>query len=168
MSLITPSFGLLFWMVVIFGLVFLILARFGFPVITRSIRRRSDYIEESLKAAEQARARIEGLVEEQKRVIEQTRLEQSRLLKESAEARDRMVEDARKKAEQEAAKIIAHAKTEIAAERESTIREIRSQIAAISVDVAEKVLGSELGRDEARLHLMDRLIDETAKVRLDS
>lgn len=168
MSLITPSFGLLFWMVVIFGLVFFILAKFGFPIITKSIRKRSDYIEDSLEAARKAQAAIESLAEEQKRIIGQTQIEQSRLLQETAEARDRMIEDAKRQAGEEAAKIIAHAKTEIAAERENAIREIRSEIAAISVDVAEKVLGSELGKDEARLNLMDRLIDETAGVRLDS
>ena len=57
MSLITPDIGLLFWMVVIFGAVFFILAKWGFPVITRMVEKRSDYIRDSLAAAEKARSR---------------------------------------------------------------------------------------------------------------
>ena len=49
MSLLTPDSGLLFWMVIVFGIVFVILAKYGFPVITRMVDERKKYIEKSLK-----------------------------------------------------------------------------------------------------------------------
>ena len=114
MSLITPDFGLLFWMVVIFGIVFFLLAKFGFPVITNAVQKRSDHIADSLKAADEAQARLAGRADEQAKMIEETRLEQSRILKEASETRERIIAQAQEEAAAEAAKLLEHAKVEIA------------------------------------------------------
>ena len=166
MSLITPDFGLIFWMVIIFGAVFFILAKFGFPVITRMVEKRNDHIAGSLKAAEEAQKKLAGLAEEQAALIEKTRLEQGRLIKEASETRDAIVAQAKEQASREAAAMIEHAKTEIAAERESAIREIRSQVASISVEVAEKIVRKDLGDAGSQQALLDRLVDEASKARL--
>lgn len=165
MSLITPEFGLLFWMVIIFGAVFFVLAKFGFPIITDMVHKRSDHIADSLKAAEQATERLAGLAEEQARLIEQTRLEQSRIISEASETRDRIVAQAKEQATEEAARIIDHARVEIAAERESAIRDIRRQVALLSVDVAEKIVRKELDAEAGQMELVDRLIDEASGVK---
>ena len=166
MSLITPDFGLLFWMVVIFGLVFFILAKFGFPVITQAVQKRSDHIAESLKAADEAEARLAGMAEEHARMLEETRLEQSRILKEASEARANIIAQAREEAQQEAAKLLEHAKVEIAAERESAIRDIRRQVAMISVEVAEKIVRKVLGDGADQLSLIDRMVDEASQAQI--
>ena len=166
MSLITPDFGLLFWMVVIFGLVFFLLAKFGFPVITKAVQTRSDHIADSLKAADEAQARLAGLAEEQAKMIEETRLEQSRILKEASESRERIIAQAKEEAAAEAAKLLEHAKVEIAAERESAIRDIRRQVAMISVEVAEKIVRKDLEGDEAQQGLIDRMVDEAAQAQI--
>ena len=161
MSLITPDFGLLFWMVVIFGLVFFLLAKFGFPVITQAVQKRSDHIAESLKAADEAEARLAGMAEEHARMLEETRLEQSRILKEASEARASIIAQAREEAQQEAAKVLEHAKVEIAAERESAI-----QVAMISVEVAEKIVRKDLEGDGGQQALIDRMVDEASQAQI--
>ena len=166
MSLITPDFGLLFWMVVIFGLVFFLLAKFGFPVITQAVQKRSDHIAESLKAADEAEARLAGMAEEHARMLEETRLEQSRILKEASEARASIIAQAREEAQQEAAKVLEHAKVEIAAERESAIRDFRRQVAMISVEVAEKIVRKDLEGDGGQLALIDRMVDEASQAQI--
>ena len=166
MSLITPDFGLLFWMVVIFGIVFFLLAKFGFPVITKAVQTRSDHIADSLKAADEAQARLAGLAEEQAKMIEETRLEQSRILKEASESRERIIAQAKEEAAVEAAKLLDHAKVEIAAERESAIRDIRRQVAMISVEVAEKIVRKDLEGDDAQQGLIDRMVDEAAQAQI--
>ena len=163
MSLITPDFGLLFWMVVIFGIVFFLLAKFGFPVITKAVQTRSDHIADSLKAADEAQARLAGMAQEQAKMIEETRLEQSRILKEASESRERIIAQAKEEAAAEAAKMLEHAKVEIAAERESAIRDIRRQVAMISVEVAEKIVRKDLDEGDGQLALLDRLVDEAEK-----
>ena len=166
MSLITPDFGLLFWMVVIFGIVFFLLAKFGFPVITKAVQTRSDHIADSLKAADEAQARLAGLAQEQARMIEETRLEQSRLLKEASESRERIIAQAKEEAAAEAAKLLDHAKVEIAAERESAIRDIRRQVAMISVEVAEKIVRKDLEGEAGQQGLIDRMVDEAAQAQI--
>lgn len=165
MSLITPSFGLLFWMVLIFGTVFFLLAKFGFPVITKSVEKRSNHIEESLRKAEEAQKKLESLSQEQAAMIEQTRLEQGRILKEASEARDKIVAQAKVQAQEEADKILEHARIEIAAERESAVREIRSQVAQISVEVAEKIVRKSLETPAEQAALIDRMVDEASQAR---
>ena len=166
MSLITPDFGLLFWMVVIFGIVFFLLAKFGFPVITKAVQSRSDHIADSLKAADEAQARLAGMAEEHARMIEETRLEQSRILKEASESRERIIAQAKEDAAAEAAKLLEHAKVEIAAERESAIRDIRRQVAMISVDVAEKIVRKDLDTDGGQQALLDRMVEEAEQARI--
>ena len=166
MSLVTPDFGLLFWMVVIFGIVFFLLAKFGFPVITKAVQSRSDHIADSLKAADEAQARLAGLADEQAKMIEETRLEQSRILKEASESRERIIAQAHEEAAAEAAKLLEHAKVEIAAERESAIRDIRRQVAMISVEVAEKIVRKDLDEGDGQLALLDRLVDEAEKAQM--
>jgi len=166
MSLITPDFGLLFWMVIIFGLVFGLLAKFGFPIITGMVEKRSDHIADSLKAADEARRQLADMASEQKKMIEETRLEQSRILKEASETRDAIIAQAKAQASEEAAKLLEHAKVEIAAERESAIRDIRKEVASISVQVAEKILRGKLESNENQISLIDKLVEEAANTRL--
>ena len=166
MSLITPDFGLLFWMVVIFGIVFFLLAKFGFPVITNAVQKRSDHIADSLKAADEAQAQLANMAQEQQKMIEQTRLEQSRILKEASETRERIISQAKEEASVEAAKVLEHAKLEIAAERESAIRDIRRQVAMISVEVAEKIVRKDLAEGDDQLALLDRLVEEAEQAQM--
>lgn len=164
MSLITPDFGLLFWMVVIFGAVFFLLAKFGFPVITNAVRKRSEHIAESLRAAEQARLSLENLAAEQARLLEQTRVEQGRIIKEAADTRAAMIAQAREQAGAEAAKVLEKAREQIAAEKDDAIREIRAQLSTLSVAVAEKVVRKEMEDSEARRKLLDSFIDEATRL----
>ncbi|MBQ9399782.1 MAG: F0F1 ATP synthase subunit B [Bacteroidales bacterium] len=160
MSLITPDFGLLFWMVVIFGILFFILAKFGFPMITGMVEKRNRYIADSLRQADEARASLANLAEEQSKLIEQARLEQGRILKEASQTRDKIIAQAKEQASEEAVKMIEHAKKQISAEKESALKEIRTQVAMLSVEVAEKVVRENLKTQSDQLALIDRMMDE--------
>ena len=165
MSLITPDFGLLVWMTLIFGIVFFILAKWGFPMIIDSVQKRADRINESLKAAREAEEKLRNLSEEQARIIEEAKLEQGRILKEAAASRDTMVEQAKVQARDEASKILEQARIQIAAEKESVLRDIRKEVAVLSVGVAEKVLRQDLGEEASRSALIGRFVDEVSSGR---
>ena len=162
MSLITPDIGLIFWMTLIFGIVFFILAKFGFPMITKMVDERSTRIEESIAKAKEAEQKLSQVTSEQEEIVRQARLEQGRILKEAAQTRDQIVEQAKAQAREEADKLLEHAKLEIAAERESAIREIRSKVALISVEVAEKVVRKEIEGKDDQLSLIDRYVQEVS------
>lgn len=162
MSLITPDFGLLVWMTLIFGIVFFVLAKWGFPMITGSVEKRAARINDSIKAAKEAEEKLRNLAEEQSRMIEETRQEQSRILKEAAASRDNIVEQAKVQAREEASRILDQARTQIAAEKESALRDVRKEVALLSVSVAEKVLKKSLSDVDAQSGLVDRLVDEVS------
>lgn len=160
MSLITPDFGLLFWMVVIFGVVFFLLAKFGFPVITRAVQKRSDHIAESLRAAEQARLSLERLAEDQNRLLEQAKVERAEILKSATDERNALIAKAHEEASAEAAKVMQNAREEIEAERELAHREMRAEISALSVAVAERIVRKELDNSDSQQALLDKYVDE--------
>ena len=168
MSLITPDFGLLFWMTLIFGIVFFILAKFGFPVLTDMVRKRQERIEKSIQDAREIETRMLTWKEEQAQLLEKTRREQSAILKEATETKARIVADAKAQARAEADKILAEAKLQIAAEKESALRDVRKEIALLSVQVAEKVLRNELSDEGSQRALIDKLVDEAGEAQLRS
>ena len=163
MSLVTPDLGLLFWMVVIFGIVFFLLAKFGFPIITGMVDERNAKIEKSLKDADEISARMAAWKKEQAEMMDQTRKEQAAILKEAAETKARIVADAKAEAKAQADKLVADAKVQIAAEKESALRDVRKEVALLSVQVAEKVLRQELQEEGSQRAYIDRLVDEAAE-----
>lgn len=163
MNLITPDSGLLFWMVLIFGIVFFLLAKFGFPVITEMVEKRSRYIGESLKLAQEAEERMKNFAAEQQSMLEETRNEQNKMLREATQTRNKIIEQAKTEALATADKLISKAKIEIAAEKESALKDIRKEMALFSIDIAEKIVRKELKDDKARMQYIDTLINEMSK-----
>ena len=168
MNLVTPEFGLLFWMVVIFGIVFFLLAKFGFPVITGMVDERSAKIAQSLRDAEEIQARMEQWNKDHAQMLEDVRKEQSAILREAVDTKSRIIADAREAAKAEADKIMADARLQIAAEKESALRDVRKEVALLSVQVAEKVLRHELQEEGNDRAFIDQLVDEATQAEIRS
>ena len=160
MSLVTPDFGLLFWMFLIFGVVFFVLAKWGFPMITNMVEARNEHIEKSLESAAEARRQLASLAEEQKALIDDARVQQAAILREAARTKEEMIAQAKEEAGKEAAKVIEAAKDQIAAEKEAALKDIRRQVSELSLAVAEKVLRENLSKTEQQYKLLDHLVDE--------
>ena len=163
MNLVTPDTGLLFWMVVIFGLVFFLLWKFGFPIITEMVEKRNGTIEKSLKDAREIEVRMGQMVEEHTRMLDETRKEQAQILRDATDTRNKILANAKDEAREEAAKILAEARTEIAAEKEAALRDVRKEVAVLSVSIAEKILRKELAEDKKQQEYIDRMVDETVR-----
>ena len=160
MGLLTPDPGLVFWMVIVFGIVFAILAKFGFPVIIKMVDDRKAYIDKSLVAARQANEQLVNVKAEGEKILMQAHEEQARILKEAKETQDLIVKEAQEKARQEGERLMAEMKKEIATEKDSAIRDIRRQVAILSVEVAEKILRNKLTDSKEQTELIDRMLDE--------
>jgi F-type H+-transporting ATPase subunit b len=140
MSLLTPESGLLFWMFLSFGIVAFILVKFGFPVIIKMVESRKAYIDESLLVAKKAHEEMAKVKAEGEIIVDNARREQAKILNDATLTRDLLIKDAKDKAQQEGQKMIQEARKQILIEKEDAIRDIRSQVATLSVDIAEKVL----------------------------
>lgn len=160
MGLLTPDPGLLFWMIVTFGVVFFLLAKYGFPVIIKAVESRKAYIDNSLKAAREANEQLARVKQESDKILARAREEQNRILSDAAVTRDRIVKDARDRAVTEGQRLMAEVKKQIEAEKESAIRDIRRQVAVLSVGIAEKIMRGKLADVKEQEALIDRMLDE--------
>ena len=163
MNLLLPDSGLLFWMTIIFALVFFVLAKFGFPMITGMVEKRRVRIEDAIEAARKAEEAIAHLNQEQERIIAQTRAQQAQLEKEAVQERERMIAEARELARIEAQKIIDEAKVRIAEQKEDALRQMRREVSLLSLSIAEQVIRKELKSDEGQRQLVDTLVEEMSR-----
>ena len=161
-SILTPDLGLLFWMLLAFLVVFGVLAKFGFPVITKMVEERKQFIDDSLRKAHEASERLENIKQEGEAILQEAREKQAQMLKVAAETRDAIVEKAQEKAREEGARLLGEAKAEIEQEKQAAIADIRKQVAVLSVEIAQKVLQKELKGDQAQRDLIDRMLDDVS------
>lgn len=160
MSLLLPDSGLLFWMVIAFGIVFIVLAKYGFPVIIKMVEGRKAYIDQSLEVAREANAQLSKLKEQGDALVAAANKEQGRILKEAMQERDKIIHEARRQAGVAAQKELDEVKRQIQIEKDEAIRDIRRQVAILSVDIAEKVLRKNLDEEHEQMEMIDRMLDE--------
>lgn len=165
MSLLVPDTGLLFWMILSFGVVFFVLAKYGFPVIIKMVEGRKVYIDQSLEVARQANEQLSKLKAEGEALVNAANKEQGRILKEAMEEREKIIYDARKQAEAAAQKELDAAKKQLQVEKEEAIREIRRQVAVLAVDISEKVIRKNLEKEDEQMAMIDRMLDEVINKR---
>ena len=163
MSLVTPDFGLLVWMTLIFGIVLFILARFGFPVITRSVEARAERIRTTLDDLKKAEDRMKVLAREQEELIARAKEERDAIISDANLTRSQIVSQAREEALAESERIVTKARQDIEHEKETALRELRGKVADLSVQIAGKVLRKSLDGDGEQLCYIDRLIDELSE-----
>ena len=162
MSLLLPDSGLLFWMTLVFLVVFFILKKWGFPSIIKMVNERKEYIDESLAKAEEANLRLANIQKQGEELLMEAREKQAQILREASETRDTIVGQAQEKARDESARILSEAKAEIESQKQAAIRDIRSQVVELSVQIAEKILHKELATSAEQTQLINSLLDEVA------
>ena len=162
MDLLIPSTGLLFWMSLTFFVVLFILWKFGFPVITNMVKERQAFINDSLRKAHEANERLANIQKEGESILQDAREKQAQILKEAAETREAIVEQAQEKARQEGVRLLEDARVAIEQEKKAAIADIRKQVATLSVEIAEKVLRANLKDDASQMALIDRMLDDVS------
>lgn len=162
MSLLTPDSGLLFWMIVSFGIVFVLLSKYGFPVIVKAIEERKAYIDNSLETARKANEQLANIQAEGEKILAEAKERQNAIMREAFDEKERILEEARQKAASEAHSQIEEATRRIREEKEKAIREVRAEITDLSIAIAEKVMKEKISRDDRQREIIDRLLDEVS------
>ena len=161
MSLLLPDAGLLFWMLLAFSVVFFVLYKYGFPIITSMIEARKQYIDDALKGAKEANEKIADIERQCDSLLEEARQRQVEILREATAAREQIIKEAHEKADAESVKIVTAAKQEIERQREDALNAVREEAAKVAVAVAEKILRCELAGEQRQQEYIERLVDET-------
>ncbi len=147
MDFVTPGIGLLFWMVIVFGLLLFLLKKFAWKPILTALHEREQSIDEALKSAEYAREQMTKLQSDNEAMHKQAREERDQILKEAKEMKDNIISDAKKSAEDEGKKMILRATEEINKQKQSAIAELKGQVATLSVSIAEKLIANQLSNN---------------------
>lgn len=162
MDLLIPSTGLLFWMTIVFLFVLAVLWKWGFPAITKMVKERKDYIDDSLRKAHEANEKLANIQKEGESILQEAREKQAAVLKEATATRDAIIAKAENQAKDRGAQLINDAKAEIEQEKQQAIREIRGQVAELSVKIAEKIIKQQLATDDKQMELINKILDEVA------
>ena len=144
MELVTPEIGLIFWTTIVFLLLLIVLKKYAWKPILAAVDERNKSIEDALKAADKAKKEMLALNTDNERILIQAKKERDALLKEGREIKDNIIAEAKDKAKLEADKILITAKEQINNEKMKAITELKNQVAGMSIDIAEKILKSEL------------------------
>ncbi len=155
------SVGLFFWQSLLFIALILLLKKFAWVPILTAVEEREDGIKHALEAAEKAKAEMQALNADNERILAEARIERDALLKEAREIKEEIVNDAKELANTEADKILTTAKDQINNEKMKAMTELKNTVATLSIDIAEKVLRSELTDKKKQEHLVANALKET-------
>ncbi len=160
MELLIPESGLIIWQLILFLVVLFVLSKFVWKPIINGIKQRETTIAESLESAERAREEMQNLKADNEKLIQEARLERDKMLKEAKESANSMIEEARDKAKKEGAKIIEDAKKAIDNEKQLALSQVKEEAANLSVQIAEKILRTQLKDEKAQKELVTEYMKE--------
>ncbi|HLO43224.1 MAG TPA: F0F1 ATP synthase subunit B [Leadbetterella sp.] len=143
-SLLNPSPGLIFWQLVVFGLLVFILWKFAWKGILSALKEREGEIEGALRMAEETRAEMAKLKSDNDKLVAEAKKERDQIIKEAKEASDKMIAEAKDKAVEQGNKIMEDAREVMTQERLKMMSQIKKDVSALSIEIAEKVLRKEL------------------------
>lgn len=159
-ALVTPSVGLIFWTSITFILLLVILGKFAWKPILSAIKTREQGITDALASADKALNDMRELKSNNEKILAEARAERDNLLKEAREMKDSMIAEAKTKAQADADRILATAREQINTEKNAAVAELKNQVATFSVEIAEKILRSELSTDEKQKALVSNLMKD--------
>lgn len=162
MDLVLPSFGLIFWMTITFLIVFLLLRKMAWKPILKALGDREKSIQDALDAAEKAKEEMAQLQANNEKILLEARNERDKLLKEARETKDSIIAEAKGKAQQEAEKIVQSARETIQTEKLAAMTELKNQVASLSIEIAEKIIKSELSSDEKQKALVKTMLNDVS------
>ncbi|PRY89214.1 F0F1 ATP synthase subunit B [Mongoliibacter ruber] len=160
MDLIIPGSGLIIWQIIGFSILLFILAKFAWKPILSALDEREKSIEEALKSAEIARNEMANLKAENEKIIHEAKLERDEMLLKATETAKKIVEEAKDVAQVEGAKMLEAAKKAIETEKHAAMEEVKVQVAALSLSIAEKVLRKSLADESKQKALVEEWIKE--------
>lgn len=160
MDLLTPGVGLIFWQLIGFLALLFILSKFAWRPITDALKSREESIESALAAADRAKTEMASLQAENEKLLQETRLERDKILREASATAKQLIEESREEAKRQGDKMIEDAKAVIQTEKQAALSDVKTQVATLSVKIAEKLLRNNLSNEKEQKALVANFIDD--------
>lgn len=160
MELFSPDFGLIFWMFVTVLLLVLLLGKFGWPFIVKSLEERANLIDKGVEYAQEAKAQLENAQKEAAKYVTEAQKQQAEILREAAKMKTQIIDEAKNAAAIEAKKVMDAAKVSIEQARKESEMQFRSEVSQFALQIAEKVVRRDLTGEKSQAELVDKLLKE--------
>ena len=154
------SVGLFFWQTVLFLALLFLLRKYAWKPILTAVNEREEGIKKALDSAENAKREMENLQADNQKLLNEARAEREAMLKDARDIKNKMIEEAKDQAKLEANKMIAQAQASIKTEKKAAIADLKSQVANLSIDIAEKVVRAELSNKDKQAKLVESMLGE--------
>ncbi len=145
---------------VLFLILIFIMVKFAWKPILKALNDREEGIKDAIDSAEKAKREMQNLQADNQKLLNEARVEREAMLKEARDIKNKMIEDAKDEAKAEASKLIAQAQASIETEKKAAIAELKSQVANLSIDIAEKVVREELSNKDKQIKLVESMLGE--------
>ena len=163
MELFTPDFGLIFWMFVAFGVLFLVLWKFAWPIILKTVDSRAELIDKGVEYAQNAKEQLDNARREAETYLNEARRQQADILRDADKMKTQIIEQARQAAQVEAQKVMDNAKLQIQQQQKEAQQQFRNQVSEFALAIAGNVVHRQMEEDNAQNQLVDSLLDEIEK-----
>lgn len=160
MELFTPDFGLIFWMFVSFGILFLILWKFAWPSILKGIESRAELIDKGVEYAQNAKEQLDNAHQQAQQYITEAQKKQAEMLREADKMKNQIIEEAKSEASKEAQKVMEQAKVSIQQQQKEAEEAFRNSVSEFALQIAGKVVKQEMADTKAQTKLVETLLDE--------
>ena len=155
------SFGLFFWQMLLFLMLLFLLKKYAWKPILSALNDREEGIKNALESAEKAKLEMQNLQADNQKLLQEARLEREAMIKDACEIKEKMILDAKEEAKSEADKMIISAQAAIESEKKSAIADIKTQVASLSIEIAEKVVKNELSDKDKQLQLVENMLNDS-------
>ncbi|MBS7373990.1 MAG: F0F1 ATP synthase subunit B [bacterium] len=160
MELFKPEYGLVFWMFLAFACLYFILAKWAWPFIIKSMEERADLIDKGVAYAQEAKAHLDNAKAEANQVIAEARKQQADILRDAAKMKSTLIEEAKAAAAEEAKKVTEAAQVAIDQARKESEKQLRREVSAFALQIAEQVVRQNMANDNAQRALVEKLLNE--------
>ncbi|MDR1274201.1 MAG: F0F1 ATP synthase subunit B [Odoribacteraceae bacterium] len=160
MSLFTPEFGLVFWMLVIFLILLWVLGKYVWPVIINSMDERAAFIDKGVEFTQEAEKDREQAKVDVRGLLADARKQQMDILQQTERMKQEILDNAQKTASHEAKRIMESAKLSIEQAKSEAELQLRRQAGLLSLQIAEQVIRRDLSSEDAQMELIDKLLNE--------
>ena len=155
------SFGLFFWQMLLFLMLLFLLKKYAWKPILSALNDREEGIKNALESAEKAKLEMQNLQADNQKLLQEARLEREAMIKDAREIKEKMILDAKEEAKSETDKMIISAQSAIESEKKSAIADIKTQVASLSIEIAEKVVKNELSDKDKQLQLVENMLNDS-------
>ena len=155
MELFTPDSGLVIWMFVAFVVLFVVLWKWGWPVIIKNMESRADTIDKGVEYAKQAKEQLDNARAEAEKYVKEAQKQQAEILRDAAKMKTQIIEEARDEASKEAQKVMDAAKVSIDQSRKEAELQFKNEVSKFAIEIAEKMVRKQMNNDKAQSELVN-------------